>query len=113
MEAEKVRPGTEAGALTSHYHSLIVGLEKHLPAGEFETLSGNLKTKGFRVNSWTETQNLALVRIVKKVEDTVLLMESAHCAVTSTALRTRGTLKKSNVKPFPSTATLHAATKSS
>ena len=34
-----------------------------------------------------------------------VMMESAHCAVTSIAFRMRGSLKKSNVKPFPSTAT--------
>jgi hypothetical protein len=33
-----------------------------------------------------------------------VMMKSAHCAVTSITLRTRGSLKKSNVKPFPNTA---------
>ena len=33
-----------------------------------------------------------------------VMMESSHCAVTSIAFRTRGSLKKSNVTPFPSTA---------
>ncbi len=35
-----------------------------------------------------------------------VMMESAHWAVTSIALRTSESLKKSKVKPFPSTASL-------
>jgi hypothetical protein len=42
-----------------------------------------------------------------------VMMESAHCTVTSIALRTTGSLKKSNVKPLPSTDSLHTVTKSS
>ncbi len=30
MEAEKVCPGTEAGALVSHYREFVAGLEKNL-----------------------------------------------------------------------------------
>jgi hypothetical protein len=40
-------------------------------------------------------------------------MESVHCTVTSIALQTRGSLKKSNVKPFPNTVSHHTVTKSS
>jgi hypothetical protein len=42
-----------------------------------------------------------------------VVMESAHCTVTSIALRTRGSLKKSNVKPLSNTVSLHVTTKSS
>jgi hypothetical protein len=49
MEAEKVRPGTKAGTRIWHYHALVAGLEKHLPAGEFESLDDQLKTKGSRL----------------------------------------------------------------
>ncbi len=69
MEIEKVCPGIKADTLTSHYNSLVSGVRKHLPADEFESLVGELKTKGSREDSWTDNQNLALPRIVKNVED--------------------------------------------
>jgi hypothetical protein len=39
------------------------------------------------------------------------MMESVHCTVTSIAFRTRVSPKKSNVKPFPSTASLLTCTR--
>jgi hypothetical protein len=68
-EIEKVRPGIEASALSTHYYALVAGVRKHLPASEFASLAGELKTKGSRADSWTDNQNLALARVVKKVED--------------------------------------------
>jgi hypothetical protein len=75
MEIEEVRPGAKAGALMSHYNSLVAGVRKHLPAGDFASLAGELKTKGSRADSWTDNQNLALARIVKNVEDEADLQE--------------------------------------
>ncbi len=69
MEIEKVRPGTKASALSAHYYALVAGVRKHLPAGEFESLAGELKTPWSRADLWTDNQNLALARIVKNVED--------------------------------------------
>jgi hypothetical protein len=51
MEAEQVRPDTKAGAQRAHYSALVAGLKKHLPAGQFETLAGKLKTKGSRLGT--------------------------------------------------------------
>ena len=42
-----------------------------------------------------------------------VMMESAHCTVTSITFRTRGSLKKSNVKPLSITVSVHIVTKSS
>jgi hypothetical protein len=69
MEAEKVRPGTKASALSAHHSAFVADLMNHLPAGQFKALAGKLRTPGSRAGLWTENQNLSLARIVKKVED--------------------------------------------
>jgi hypothetical protein len=63
MEIEKVRPDTKADTLKSYYHALVTGLRKHLPPGEFESLAGELKTKGSRPDSWTDNQKSFRTRL--------------------------------------------------
>ena len=69
METEQVCPDTRVKDLSHHYYVFVVDLEKHLPPGQFEGLADKLKTKGSGGSQWSESQNLALVRIVEHVED--------------------------------------------
>ncbi len=62
----------KAAALEKHYRGLVSKLQIKLSASEIEALADKLKVPGSRLETrepWSQDQNLALMKLVKKVEE--------------------------------------------